>query len=250
MLQCNILVGNIGSGKSTIAHKLALKGMSVVNMDSIQESIAGGIYGAYDPDKKNIYHDIEETAIKASLSEGISVCIDRTNMDKKRRARFINIAKEFTNNINCYDFGAGTEKQLDKRIVNGRGIPAETWEKVYAFMKKTYEKPDLSEGFSNIIIPPEKFEFHAFDFDGTICVNNFPGIGDLVDGTVEKINDLYQDIKNIIIIWSCRSDNYEAQMRSFLLKNKIPFDFINKNPILESGSRKIFAHKYYDDRNS
>jgi len=33
------------------------------------------------------------------------------------------------------------------------------------------------------------------------------------------------------------------------LKNKIPFDFINRNPMFNMGSPKIFAHEYLDDRN-
>lgn len=39
------------------------------------------------------------------------------------------------------------------------------------------------------------------------------------------------------------------RMRKFLIDEKIPFDFINENPLVDFGSRKIFAHEYYDDRN-
>lgn len=248
-MELNILVGNVGSGKSTIARKLAHLGNAVVNMDSIQESISGGIYGAYDPEKKKIYQKIEDTTIEETLKSGMSVCIDRTNMDKKRRSRFIEIGKKYTNNIKCFDFGCGTDEMLKRRLKDTRGVPEKTWYKVFESMRESYEKPDTSEGFSEIIIPPERYEFHAFDFDGTIVENKFPEIGNIINGTVQKINDLYKEIKNIIIIWTCRGGEFEAYMRNFLLKKRIPFDFINENPIFENTGRKIFAHKYYDDRN-
>lgn len=242
MPNMNILVGNIGSGKSTIARKLANQGDVVVNMDNIQESIAGGLYGAYDREKKDIYHAVESTIIESALKSNYPVCVDRTNMDKKRRASFIEIGKKYTNNIKCFDFGPGSEDDLQRRLNNSKGTPGETWKKVFDFMKASYEKPELSEGFSEIIIPPGQYKFHAFDFDGLIVKNKFPKIGDIISGTVDRMNEIYKDLENIIIIWSCRSGDYESSMRDFLLKNKIPFDFINENPIFNTGSRKIFAH--------
>lgn len=208
-----------------------------------------GVYGAYDPAKKSIYRKIEETAIEESLKNGMSVCIDRTNMDRKRRKRFIDIGKKFSCDIKCFDFGAGSQADLHRRLENSRGISGKTWDIVFNAMRKSYEKPTLDEGFSEIITPPSKYEFHAFDFDGTIVENEFPYIGKVIDSTVAKMNDLYQDLKNIIIIWSCRSDSFEDQMCEFMIKNKIPFDFINDNPMYDYGNRKIFVHKYYDDRN-
>ena len=173
-------------------------------------------------------------------------------MDHKKRTRFIEIGKKYAAKTIAYNWGAGDILGLDRRLDNPHGIPADQWEDVYEFMKKSYEPPSLKEGFSEIIEAPQKFRFHAFDFDGTIIEDGFPEIENakIIPGQVERMNDLWQDISNIIIVWSCRTGDYENQMRSFLLKNKIPFDFINKNPCFETGSRKIFAHHYYDDRNT
>lgn len=250
MSKLEILVGNIGSGKSLIAKKLANKGSFVVSMDAIQQMASGGEYGSYDYKRKDIYQRIEEEGIEQSLRHGISVCVDRTNMDAKRRKRFIDIGKKHTDNIVCYDFGKGNQGGLERRYRDNRIVPYDTWHDVYCFMEKSYEKPSLSEGFNEILYLPEKYEFHAFDFDGTIVTNKFPDIGQVLDGTVAKMNDLYQDLKNIIIIWTCRDGDYLSSMKEFLLKSKIPFDFINENPMYPTGSNKIFAHKYYDDRNS
>lgn len=250
-LRVDMLVGNIGTGKSTLAKKLMnLHGSAIVNMDSLQASLSCGEYGRYDIAKKSVYQAVEEVVIEQTLESGISVCIDRTNIDIKRRKRYIDIAKKYTDEIRCYDFGCGDADSFMRRIDSSRGIDQKTWLNTHEFMQKSYQEPTINEGFIEIVKPPEKFEFHAFDFDGTLVKNKFPKIGELLDGTVQKLNDLYQDLSNIIIIWTCRNGYYENDMRGFLIKKKIPFDFINENPIFPLDGKKIFAHKYYDDRNA
>jgi Predicted kinase len=247
-MSMNIFVGNIGSGKSVVARKLAFQGAAVFNMDSFQQMIAGGEYGAYDVAKKDIYQEAENLTIRKALEAGLSVVVDRTNMDRKRRERFIKIGQEFGAHIVAYDWGMGTPNNVLRRMKAPRGIPMQQWQDVYGTMLRSYEPPCIEEGIDEIIIPPAKYRFHAFDFDGTIIENKFPDIGAILDGTVEKMSRIYDDLSNIIIVWTCRDEDYTSQMRQFLLKNRIPFDFINENPIFDTGSRKIFAHKYYDDR--
>lgn len=248
-MSLNILTGNVGCGKSLIASKLAKNGAVVVNMDNIQQMIGGGEYGRYDITKKDVYLKTEITAVESALKSGLSVVVDRTNMNIKRRSTFIDIGKKYAKEIISINFGSGEENELLRRYKNNRGIPESTWKNVYDFMKKSYEPPSLEEGFDILIEAPKVFKFHAFDFDGTIVSNKFPDIGEILNGTVEKLNNLWEDLSNIIIIWSCRNGDYESQMRDFLIKNKIPYDFINENPIFDVGGRKIFAHSYYDDRN-
>lgn len=245
-----LFIGNIGSGKSLLAQKFAKMGHVVCNMDSIQRMIGGGEYGLYDNAKKEVYQAAEDAVITKSLERGLSVVIDRTNMDCKRRKRFIEIGKQFGAEIVAYNWGPGDERCLQRRISHPYGMPAEKWQEVFAFMQKSYEPPTIEEGFSQIIEAPKKYTFHAFDFDGTIVENKFPSIGEIISGKVEEMNALWKDLKNIIIVWTCREGNFEHQMRAFLNQNKIPFDFINENPVFDTGSRKIFAHVYHDDRNA
>jgi len=245
------MIGNIGSGKSTIARKLAIRDNNVVfNMDAFQEMVAGGEYGCYDPAKKDIYWEAENATIRKALECELSICIDRTNMDRKRRQRFIQIGNEYGAKIVAYNFGCGSPMNLDNRMKSPRGVPKSVWETVLLQMQKSYEPPLLEEGFSEIIEAPKRFTFHAFDFDGTIVENKFPEIGEFLVGVVPKLNSLYRDLSNIIIVWTCRSGDYENDMRNFMIKNKVPFDFINENPMVNYGSRKIFANVYHDDRNA
>lgn len=245
-----IMTGNIGSGKSLISSKYAKNGYVVVNMDSITRMIGGGEYGLYDSAKKDIYHSAEKSIIYSALDRGFSVVIDRTNMDKKRRSAYIDLGKSFNADIISYDFGPGTVEGYQRRIQSPYGIPADQWSEVFDFMEKSYEKPSIEEGFNEIIIPPARFKIHAIDFDGTIVENEFPNIGPLAkNDIVPMMHGLWKDFSNIIIIWTCRTGPYENEARQFLIKNKIPFDFINENPLFEMGGRKIFAHEYYDNRN-
>ncbi len=244
-----LMVGNIGSGKSFLASKLAKKGCVVVNMDNIQQNLAGGEYGLYDFAKRDIYYAIETSAIETALKQGFEVVVDRTNMDKKTRKRYIELGKKYTDKIVCYDYGAGSQQELKRRLENSQGVPNSQWSEVFNMMRKKYERPDLVEGFSNVYIPPKRFMFYAFNFDGTIVKNAFPEIGEVIPSTVTEIRSAWADISNVVIIWTCRSGDYENQARKFLIDSKIPFDFINENPLFDIGSRKIFAHVYYDDRN-
>jgi predicted kinase len=253
MPNLKIFTGNIGCGKSTLAARFARQFNDVVvNMDSIQQMIGGGEYGRYDTAKKDVYQATETAAIESALNAGLSVVIDRTNMDKKRRARFIEIGKKHAANIISYNWNpsmASSENGMLRRLKIPHGIPAEVWKSVFSFMQKNYEPISEDEGFDDVIVAPQKYKFYAFDFDGTIVTNKFPEIGEIIDGTVDKMNKIWEDIANVIIINTCRSGDYENLCRKFCLDNKIPFDFINENPLFETGSRKVFAHEYYDDRN-
>lgn len=157
-----ILVGNIGCGKSSYAQgkvKLAKKmnaKVVVVNMDSIQQMIGGGLYDQYDREKKDIYWATEEKIINESLQRGFSVIVDRTNMDKKRRKRFIDMGKKYWwVKIRCLDWGEGSSGDLKRRIADPRGIDPNRWSNIWKNMRVSYDQPTKEEGFHFITKPKE-----------------------------------------------------------------------------------------------
>lgn len=247
-----MMVGNIGCGKSLIARKFAMNGYSVVNMDSITKMVAGDECGNYDPAKKEVYHAAEQAIISASLEAGISVVLDRTNMSLEKRKPYINLAQQFDAYIIAHDWGPGTTQELKRRLNVPAGIPQKQWASVHENFMASYREPSFDEGFEKIMNMAEtRFMFHAFDFDGVIVEKTkYPAIGKLNSECVNLIKKLWMNLTNIIIIWTCRSGDGQNCVRAFLIKNKIPFDFINQNPLCDFGSRKIFAHHYYDDRNT
>lgn len=92
----------------------------------------------------------------------------------------------------------------------------------------------------------------ACDFDGTLCENRFPDIG---EPRFHVINRLKEEQKNgaKIILWSCREGEMLQAAIDWCKKYEIVFDAINDNlpetlKWMETNSRKVFANEYWDDR--
>ena len=249
--QLIIMTGNIGSGKSLIARKYAQRGFVIISMDSIQQLMHGGIYGLYDRSLKLVYHRVEEEMVLESLRAGKSVLVDRTLMYPDARNRFIRMASFLSKGsppitIMSLNFGQGSFENLENRMKEPRGLSFKKWQDIFHVMFELYQRPSLEEGFDIIQTAPNRFTCYAYDFDGTITMEaDGLRIGNPRMATIEQMQRQFRDDSNIIIIWTCRE--HHAAMKAWLKNNNVPYDFINENPLYKSG-RKIFAHKYYDDR--
>lgn len=131
-----ILVGNIGSGKSTWASKQT--GYEVINQDTLG----------------NREKCIKRT--KQYLKEGKSVIIDRTNINKKQRAYWLAIASEFNIEPTCVHFS--NDKELAMHMVKNRknhptitkDMSLEKIDEIHTMFEESYETPEPLEGFYNI----------------------------------------------------------------------------------------------------
>lgn len=145
-----LMVGNIGSGKSTEAKKLADDGAMIVNLDSILEMLHGK-YGQYDYSRKGVYDAIEVHAITTALMDGYDVVVDRTNMDRKTRARFISLGKALCAEIQAIVMpDEPVDVLLARRMKEPRGLSRIQWGQIANRMKAKYEKPTREEGFDGI----------------------------------------------------------------------------------------------------
>jgi predicted kinase len=131
-----VLVGNIGSGKSTWASKQI--GYEVINQD---------ILGS------------REKCIKLAqqyLKEGKSVIIDRTNINRKQRSYWLAIASNFNIEPTCINFS--NDKELAINMVKNRknhktitkDVSSEKINDIFDSFEKSYEAPEPLEGFCNI----------------------------------------------------------------------------------------------------
>lgn len=147
-----IMVGNIGSGKSTLSNKLASDfKFAVFNMDSIVEMLGGYEYTRYDKNKTDCYRDIRQFIVRNLLKKEFNCVIDSTNLTKKKRKEFIDIGKSLkVSEIVAYDFGLGCDEYLSRRVNDPKGVDPSTWKSVYERMKNEYEAPTMDEGFTNI----------------------------------------------------------------------------------------------------
>lgn len=93
----------------------------------------------------------------------------------------------------------------------------------------------------------------AVDFDGTLCINEYPEIG-------KPNKELIAYLKNKrangdrVILWTCRNNELLRQAVDWCKEHGLMFDAVNENlpEVIDAfggDTRKIFANAYIDDRN-
>lgn len=94
----------------------------------------------------------------------------------------------------------------------------------------------------------------AIDFDGTICQNDYPDIGDPRPLAIESIKEL-RERGHDLILWTCRQGEQLDDAVKWCEEHGIPFDLVNEhepNNLRAFGGvagNKVFANIYIDDRN-
>ena len=91
----------------------------------------------------------------------------------------------------------------------------------------------------------------AVDFDGTLCSNCYPYIGDANLFLIEYIK-AHKANGAKIILWTCRAGTLLEDAILWCDEHGITFDAVNENlpEIIEafgSDTRKVFANEYIDD---
>ena len=92
----------------------------------------------------------------------------------------------------------------------------------------------------------------AVDFDGTLCANAYPDIGEPNTALIEQ---LIEEQKNgtAVILFSCRGGRRLREAVKWSKAHGLKFDRVNENlpertKIFKSNPRKISADLYIDDR--
>lgn len=92
----------------------------------------------------------------------------------------------------------------------------------------------------------------AIDFDLTICMSNYPELGEEREGAGDVIRALVHEGYGIVIN-TCRAGRFQGMAEKWLEENHIPYHFINCNfphliEFYSSDCRKISADLYIDDK--
>ena len=155
-MKLEILVGMIACGKSTYAVKRAKEGAVIVNMDNIVLALHGGEYRCYDPKLKPLYWALEQQAILMALAMGKDVVVDRTNLTRDRRQRYIQLAKSVKAEVYAMQFMIVDPKVHTQRRweSDARGVSRERWQEIAEGHLAEYEEPTPAEGFLDIIVVP------------------------------------------------------------------------------------------------
>ena len=92
----------------------------------------------------------------------------------------------------------------------------------------------------------------AVDFDGTLCENNWPGIGEPRQAVIDYVLDQQRQGAKLIL-WTNRTGKRLGEAVNWCSDHGIEFDALNANlpEIIESfggDCRKVFANEYIDDK--
>lgn len=96
------------------------------------------------------------------------------------------------------------------------------------------------------------FKTIAVDFDGTLCINKWPDIG---EPNITLIEWLKQEklTGSKLILWTCRTDEMLNLAVDWCVDQGLCFDAINENipeaiELFGGNCRKVFADLYIDDK--
>lgn len=93
-----VLVGMIGSGKSTYARRRAAEGALVVCHDDLCRMLHAGCpvgpnSSGYEPELRACYREMEEDLARVAIKHGRDVVIDRTHLTRESRERWTSFAR-------------------------------------------------------------------------------------------------------------------------------------------------------------
>lgn len=94
---------------------------------------------------------------------------------------------------------------------------------------------------------------YAVDFDGTLCLDRFPEIGEPRPAVINFIKRLRGN-GDKLILWTCRSGTDLEAAVQWCAAHGIAFDAVNDNlpeniEKYQNNCRKVNADYYIDDRN-
>jgi len=153
MTKLTLLVGNIASFKSTYCKQIIAEknNILVVNDDSIVNSLHID-YTKYDKKLKPLYKQIENTIIVMGAMAGYDIIIDRPNLTRATRKRYLGLAYslELFSEILVFP-QESVEIHASRRYTNdSRGYSYEAWLSVAVRNANMYEPP-TSDECDNII---------------------------------------------------------------------------------------------------
>ena len=96
----------------------------------------------------------------------------------------------------------------------------------------------------------------AIDFDGTLCVDRFPEIGEEIPNRIDALKKLKQD-GHKLILWTCRQNDklgkHLDNAVQWCADRGLVFDAVNENlPEVKEkwggDTRKVYCDYYIDDK--
>ncbi|KKN82769.1 hypothetical protein LCGC14_0305930 [marine sediment metagenome] len=147
-----LMVGNIGSGKSTYVKNFVKEGYVVISKDDIRYMIGAGSY-IFNPDYEEAIHEAAMELFWEFLEKGVNIVIDETNMDVATRKIYLSLAysSKYTTEAIVMPKLSMAESVKRRLGANHGNASKEVWEEVYTRKEAAFEMPTLEEGFDSVI---------------------------------------------------------------------------------------------------
>lgn len=164
-----ILQGVPAAGKSTWAREF-IKGKKdwvIVNRDSIRDG--RGDY--WIPEQEEYISDLEEYHVTRALERGLNVIIDATNLNPKTKAKWTQIAEQFSIEPEWIEFTITYQEAIERDSKRERPVGKGV---IRDFFNKYYPDMICSMSDERIIKMPQNKMPHAVicDIDGTVALRN------------------------------------------------------------------------------
>jgi len=147
-----ILVGNIGSGKSTLTSTLVEGDYVAIARDRLRYAIGGGEY-IFNPKYEYSLHKTNMFLFAQFLKLGVNLVIDEVNANRAMRKEYIKQAHEAGYTVMAVELPRYSRELCVSRRMqqpHGKGN-AEMWCMVWDSFDSRYKAPTKQEGFDHII---------------------------------------------------------------------------------------------------
>lgn len=161
MAKLILMVGNIGTGKTTTTNELMAnasykdnRNTIMISVDDLALALNNGCYGPDIWTDKHwpLYAIIKQHIVREAFIHGFDIIVDGTHMSKINRKAYIDIAKEFGASVTVYlhTYTNGLKRRIAEPKSKDHDIP-EVWAEVYNKFANMYEAPTLDEDIDAII---------------------------------------------------------------------------------------------------
>lgn len=146
-LTLHLMVGNIGTGKTTTAKSLLDNNTLIVSDDNIAMMLGENYPEMWTEKHINLYSKIKLMCARYALEAGFNVIVDGTHMSRKSREKFIKLPAKVIVYTHTNKDG------LYRRLKDPRGCTKERWTEIWNLFESQYEEPSFEEGMDEIILP-------------------------------------------------------------------------------------------------
>ena len=151
------MVGNIGSGKTTLVKEIVAKypEIVVISRDALRYMVGAGKY-VFDSELEPTIFGIARLMIKELMhGEQFDILVDETNISRRYREDYLYLAQQYAYEAIAVVMPILDKKtSVDRRMQDPHGQPDRAlWEGVWDKFDAMYEEPTIQEGFHRLCSP-------------------------------------------------------------------------------------------------